>query len=34
MAKNLIKKGHSLVVYDVVKDNVNALKEAGMNKDN
>lgn len=29
MAKNLLKKGHSLVVYDVVRDNVNLLKEAG-----
>ncbi|KAH3774705.1 probable 3-hydroxyisobutyrate dehydrogenase, mitochondrial [Dreissena polymorpha] len=29
MARNLIKKGHQLVVYDVSADNVKAIKEAG-----
>ncbi len=29
MAKNLLKKGHELVVYDIVADNVNALTAAG-----
>jgi len=29
MARNLLKAGHSLVVYDVVQRNVDALKAAG-----
>src|ERR1700730_1816661 len=29
MARNLLKAGHSLVVYDVVQRNVDALKSAG-----
>lgn len=29
MARNLIKKGYPLIVYDVSKDLVNSLKESG-----
>ena len=29
MAKNLLKKGYPLVVFDVSKDSVQTLKEAG-----
>ena len=29
MAKNLLKKGYPLVVFDVSKDSVQSLKEAG-----
>ena len=32
MARNLLKKGYPLVVFDVSKDNVKAVKEAGKSK--
>ena len=30
MARNLIKNGHPLVVYDVSTESVNSLKESGL----